>query len=230
MRIVINHLTRMKAGFICVAGVELDTRRHVRPVLSGRLSRRLLTQEGGVFEIGGVVDLGAVKYVGRAPEIEDYLFDPANARSTEKLTDEQFWKLLDGLATSSFTDIFGPDLQPQGKGLALSQNKGIASLGCLRTEQPPLLTITEFFGKEQLRIGVSDAQTDCWLSVTDIRLYETDQVTPKYDAIRQVAQFLQEGEEAIMCVGLSRAWQKPGDSEPRHWLQLNNIHLKNHPL
>ena len=35
MRIVINHLTRMRAGYICAAGVEANTLQHVRPVLLG---------------------------------------------------------------------------------------------------------------------------------------------------------------------------------------------------
>jgi hypothetical protein len=37
MQIVINHLTRMQRGFMCVAGVDLATGRHVRPVLASQL-------------------------------------------------------------------------------------------------------------------------------------------------------------------------------------------------
>jgi hypothetical protein len=35
MRIVVNHLTRMQPGYICVAGMERQGGRHVRPVLAG---------------------------------------------------------------------------------------------------------------------------------------------------------------------------------------------------
>jgi hypothetical protein len=33
MLILVHHLTRMQPGFICVAGLDADTERHVRPVL-----------------------------------------------------------------------------------------------------------------------------------------------------------------------------------------------------
>jgi len=230
MRVAINHLTRMQPGYICVAGIDLDTGRNVRPVLNSRLRRNLLALEGGVFEIGRVVELGVVKYVGRAPETEDYLFDPANAKALEKLSDKQFWNLVSKSAAGSLNEIFGDDLHPQGRGLALSMNKGKVSLGCLRTKTPPILSIAEFFGKERLRVCILDAGTEYWISVTDIRLYEKDQATLKYDQIHRLTQLLRKGEEAVMCVGLARPWLKPGDTERRHWLQLNNIHLKNHPF
>lgn len=30
--------------------------------------------------------------------------------------------------------------------------------------------------------------------------------------------------------GLARAWQKPGDDEERHWLQVNGLCLEDAPL
>ena len=35
MKIVVNHLTRMQPGYICVAGLDFQTNAHVRPVLAG---------------------------------------------------------------------------------------------------------------------------------------------------------------------------------------------------
>jgi hypothetical protein len=34
----------------------------------------------------------------------------------------------------------------------------------------------------------------------------------------------------ILSVGLTRPFRKWGDSEERHWLQVNNIHLEDDPL
>lgn len=52
MKIAVNHLTRMQPGYICVAGIDLETGSHVRPVLpSGRLSAALLRRNGGPFDI-----------------------------------------------------------------------------------------------------------------------------------------------------------------------------------
>jgi hypothetical protein len=42
----------------------------------------------------------------------------------------------------------------------------------------------------------------------------------------RVAARLQSGEPTVLSVGLTRAWQRPDDPIPRHWVQLNNIHFQ----
>ena len=45
MKIVVNHLTRMQLGRICVAGVDMATGKHVRPLLRDvRLSTQRLAR------------------------------------------------------------------------------------------------------------------------------------------------------------------------------------------
>jgi hypothetical protein len=62
VKIVVNHLTRMQQGYICVSGLKLGTCHHVRPILSGnRLSTGLLRRNGGPFDMAVIVDLGTVK-------------------------------------------------------------------------------------------------------------------------------------------------------------------------
>jgi hypothetical protein len=65
MQIIVNHLTRMQPGFICVAGVDVSSGRHVRPVLGRRLTTDLLASKGGPFDMAELVDLGAVECCGR---------------------------------------------------------------------------------------------------------------------------------------------------------------------
>lgn len=153
---------------------------------------------------------------------------PANARILEKLNRAEFWKVISDVSEGSLRGIFGDALQQQDHGFAISENKGTVSLGCLRITEAPDLETTEFDGKSRVRMHVFDQGMEARLSVTDIRLYEKDQVTPKSSEIERVVQLLRSGEEAILSVGLARAWVKPGDTEPRHWLQLNNIHFRNH--
>ena len=51
MRIVVNHLTRMRRGYICAAGINLATGEHVRPLpRSGDLRYRDLAAHGGRSE------------------------------------------------------------------------------------------------------------------------------------------------------------------------------------
>jgi hypothetical protein len=228
MRIIINHLTRMAPGYICVAGVDPDTGRHIRPVIRGRLPRTFLTLAGGPFDLENIVDIGSVTHIGRAPETEDHLFTPANARMLGKLNREEFWKVISDVSEGSWRGVFGDTLEQQDHGFAISENKGTVSLGCLRITTPPDLETTEFDGRSKIRMHVFNQGIEARLSVTDIRFYERDQITPKFSEIERVAQLLREGEESILSVGLARAWVKPGDTEPRHWLQLNNIHFRNH--
>src|SRR5260221_4261607 len=94
MEIVVNHLTRMNPGYICVAGVNTSTWQHIRPVLNGRLTTSLLATNGGPFAIASLVDLGSVQYRGYAPEVEDYYFDPQMVRIIGAVPREEFWNLL----------------------------------------------------------------------------------------------------------------------------------------
>ena len=60
MRIVVNHLTRMQPGYICVAGIDVQDNEHIRPVLGReRLTVGLLARNGGAFDMGRLVDLGS---------------------------------------------------------------------------------------------------------------------------------------------------------------------------
>ena len=102
MHILVNHLTRMQPGYICVAGVDVNTMSHVRPVLPrGRLTTALLRHNGGPFAIGSVVDLGPTVYAGGAPEIEDYYFDPAKATWLFDDDPDDYWELLNQMAYES---------------------------------------------------------------------------------------------------------------------------------
>src|SRR5688500_18632054 len=102
----------MQPGYFCVAGIDVNTPRHIRPVLRrGRLTIDLLSTRGGPFDLGSVVDLGPASYAGYAPELEDHRFDPTQARWLFDENPEDYWAALDGLARNSLEEIFGSDLE-----------------------------------------------------------------------------------------------------------------------
>jgi hypothetical protein len=108
VRIVVNHLTRMQPGFICIAGIRQPDGPHVRPVLPGqRLGVALLQGHGGAFDIGNLVDLGPCQSCPNPPEVEDYTFDPARANVVRVLSAEEFWEQLDGTAEDTLGEVFG---------------------------------------------------------------------------------------------------------------------------
>lgn len=231
MRIVVNHLTRMERGYICVAGIDLATGKHIRPVLDRRrLSAALLLRKGGLFDITSVVDLGVTKHVGRAPEMEDYLFDPQKASRLGNLAPDKFWKLIKSVAKNKLSDIFGDVLTQQGRGCAVKMRTGESSLGCLlRTRLPMRLRIDDRFKKTKIRIDITDGLYDVSPSVTDLRFYNDDHETPRRDVVQQVSRRIESGVSVILGLGLTRPWQQPGDTVMRHWLQVNGIHLEDDP-
>ena len=142
MQIVVNHLTRMQPGFICVAGIDLEDQKHIRPVLAGsRLRTHLLKPFGGPFEIASVVDLGKTEYQGHSPETEDYLFDPSKAFRVRDMGPNMFWKLLLDISQESLMQIFGDELQQQGRTCAVEAGMGTASLGCLLPSTQPEIEV-----------------------------------------------------------------------------------------
>ncbi len=131
LQIMIIHLTRMQKGFMCAAGVDPTTRRHVRPVLASRMRTEMLACHGGPFELGCHVELRDTKFVGNVPEIEDRQFETVAARCLQRLPYPQFWQLLTELANDTLAEIFGRDLQPIGAARCeVPESHGLRSLGC----------------------------------------------------------------------------------------------------
>jgi hypothetical protein len=228
VQILINHLTRMQSGFICTAGIDLATNRHIRPVVRGvGLSTSLLAAEGGPFAIAAVVDLGPTKYVGRIPELEDYRFDARKARCIRQTSWDEFWELLTRIAKPSLSEIFGPELTRRGPlSCATDLGKGSASLGCLIPQPAPCLSLQSRPGRPaQIRMRVGDGNFDLDLSVTDIRLYGPDHLTPDMAVLERIAVRLQASPRVVLSVGLGRPFAGSSSLPPVHWLQVNNIHF-----
>ena len=227
MLIVVNHLTRMKAGYFCVAGINKSTNTHVRPVLKyGSLSTELLACSESLYNIASLVDLGKVKHIGQNPEIEDHIFYPVNACLVRNMGQKEFWELINNVSKENLTEIFGPELEQHGKHCVVKCGKGEASLGCISKFTDLNLYINKY---DKLRIRCSDGTFSADLSVTDLRLCESDHITPKSNKVKEVAKRIKSGEKVVLSVGLTRPWQKQDDEEPFHWLQVNNIHLENKP-
>jgi len=226
MQIVVNHLTRMQAGFICVAGVDFDARTHVRPTLGGaRLTANMWGQLGGPFDVASLVDLGPTRPEGSPPEVEDQRFEPRSVTRVRDLEQDEFWRLLSEMARPRLKDIFGDALRGQGRTCAVDEGEGIASLGCLLPHRASLLV--DPYGT--IRLSLADGEFYVSLPVTDLRLYERDFRTPRRDVIENLARRISRGTPVILAIGLARPWKRPGDDVPRHWAQVNNLYLEDDP-
>jgi len=230
--IFINHLTRMREGHFCAAGLDAIRCKHVRPVLRRRnLSTSLLARNGGPFDMAVAVQLDRARPAPSTPEVEDYLFDPRRARPLGAVSPDRFWRLLCRVAKPTLSELFGPDLVRRGAAsCAVDKGKGMASLGCLLPAARPILLVRHQSGKDKIRMKVTDGKFYLDLGVTDMRLYQDDHVTPDRRVVERVARRLTSQDDAILSVGLTRPFAKTNEQEPVHWLQVNNIHLKENPL
>lgn len=226
MEIVISHLTRMRAGYICVAGYQPGSYQHIRPVLGQQLPRSLLRAEGGPFGLGLLVDLGPVRDVGSAPEVEDREFDEERVESLGQLAPEEFWGELESMVSPDLATAFGRVLQKRGSGFAVPVGKGAASLACLQPDGELSLAV-DGYGK--LRCQLEIEGTNASLSVTDIRLCQKDHRTIKKRRVERLNRRVAAGWLPILALGLARPFQARGDTEQRHWLQVNNIFLADDP-
>jgi hypothetical protein len=172
------------------------------------------------------VDLGPATYAGHAPELEDHRFEPSRARRLFDDPDD-YWGALDGSAKESLEGIFGPELELWDESGTVDVGKGRASLGCLKPEEQPWLYMDH---RGTVRLVLDYLMPSVDLAVNDLRLYERDGRTPRRDLVASVERRLKSGVEVILSVGLTRPWQKRGDTVERHWLQVNNIHLEDDPL
>lgn len=230
MRIVVNHVTRMTAPRICVAGIDTEAFEHIRPTTPAYdpITRRLLREEGGVFRMGAVVDLGPVTPEPAPPESEDHRFQTQRARHVEDLSDPEFLALLEEVASPSIEDGFGPDLERVGWKYAVEAGMGDRSLAVIKARRRPALEIDDRYGRLQLRFDDPDPRT--YLAVTDVRFFERDQRTPRRAVVDDVATRLRSGVDAFLMLGLARAYRTPNDDRERHWLQLNGLVLVDRPV
>ena len=127
----------------------------------------------------------------------------------------------------SLCAIFGPELRHQRDlSCTTSESHGAASLGHLRSTQPPTIFFN-FLGRP--RASLHENQFESRISIADFRLCRSDHQTPRLKLIAGITSRLR-SVPAVLAVGLTRPYQKSPNSPPYHWLQLNNIHLEDDPL
>lgn len=227
MRIVISHLTRMRDGFCCVAGIHEESGTHVRPVLiNEQLPVGVLASRGGPFDMAVRLDIGRVTPLRRCPHIEDCVFQLDAVREVNRPCGDVFWDVLASSARSDLEEAFGPALARSANGIcSTAEGMGDASLACIRPTSVPVLSVRSRPGRSpQIRVLFRDNTGLCDASLTDIRLFKDDHVTPDLDKVNRLPEIMEQSAELILSVGLTREYNGA------HWVQVNNIHIREYPL
>ena len=216
--IVIEHLARLDDGSVAVAGID-GGHEHVAPVKAAGWDTAATSRMGGPFGVGELVDVGFSRRVGEAPLVEEREVEQANLRPLGRLSDGEFWSLLETLGQDSLPAIYGDDLNRQPNGTAcVAHGRGQASLGVLRCPGPAEL----FRRGSQLRMGIDDLRLGSLdLPVFDFRLRD-EQGVPIDPLWKVIRRRVAAGEPVILSVGLSRPFNGA------HWLRVDNIHFRDY--
>ena len=229
MRILINHLTRMRKPYVCIAGIQADGV-HVRPVLRcWQLNCALLQSRGGAFSLGAVVDLGSVVPRPTPPEVEDAIFVPDQVKLVKTLEGDEFRTHMVKVGESSLQEIFGDELVRMSRtAAAVPEGMGKASLGVLRVNHGVTIHSEERLGDAAIRCTFTDRDLGkLSLKVTDLRLWKEDQITPD---LSRISALNSRRAGCMLSVGLTRARSYSSYPGPRHWLQVNNVFPNSDPL
>ncbi len=228
MQIVVNHLTRMHEGRICVAGINPVSRRHVRPVpeFGETFERGLLAANGQQLRVGALVDLGDVSPRPDLPHSEDQVTSLSELRLVRYLDRAEYLRALESVRVYSLTDAFGTELDHSGRSFTLKEGTGKRSLAVLRKNTREIkveIKKNRKTGKETVRLACRLAGKRVNLSLTDLRLYKReDETTLDREMIGKLQDQLAQANSCYLMLGLGRAWS-PDQSEPVHWLQANGI-------
>jgi hypothetical protein len=212
----------MYSGHICAAGIDVESGRRVRPVARAQLPSSMLSTRGGVFDIGNVVELGRTRWQGSPPEVEDVLFDPRAAKVARRLSGDEFISALRKRLAPGLIAI-GPALVRENNSMITPRGMGRCSLVATAADGPVQIAVrtqrnTRGDQEKRIRFVRSDGVD---LSVTDVRLYQPDMLTPDDERVTWLQERLAGSPEVILCFGLGRPYND------RHYLQLNNLHLSN---
>lgn len=221
----------MEAPRICVAGVDLESKKHVRPVVGrgAQLDRRLLVDADGPLELGAVIELRTAKARPDRPEVEDVQVDPSDLVKRERLDGEEYMSLIDQVSETDLESAFGPDLLRREWKYAVDVGEGMCSLGCVRAQRRPALEISDKY-ERRLQLRFNDAARPAYVPVNDLRFYEADHRTLKRAPIEDAQARLRRGVGVWIMFGLARPFRARGDDEERHWLQVNGLCLEDSPL
>lgn len=232
MLILVNHLTRMTAPNICVAGIEVvkkgdkyaSTGRHIRPVCRPNLN----VDHAGIFQLGCLVDLGEVIEAGAAPEIEDVRFRVQSTSIVSSIRPEAFIETMQRVSKPTLSEIFGDELEERGRTGCLPEGCGLCSLGVL-TARRAQLSIEPSDKGDKLFALFSDNFGPRRLRVTDARFCRPPDWQLDADVVQSVNQALS-SVEAHIAVGVGRPFASGADAAKVHWLQANNIFPTSTPL
>jgi hypothetical protein len=79
-------------------------------------------------------------------------------------------------------------------------------------------------------LSFTDGELRVNAGITDVRLYEIEDFSPKEDIISEIRVQIKASAAIILSLGLSRPFASSPQFDPVNWLQVNNIHFRENPV
>ena len=108
LRILINHLTRMRYPNYCIAGIDIYEKIHYRPKffkVFGRIKGECLEESGGPLSLGNIIEILQVKPKPEGAQTENVLFKIENVKVIRKVPKAEFWNWLSEVSNDSMDSI-----------------------------------------------------------------------------------------------------------------------------
>jgi hypothetical protein len=223
--LVITDLTRMSAGYVCVAGYA-NNGQAIR-LATPRLHEAELAPGGKPLVFPGAeITCEVLEHLPDPPHTEDHSFDPYSLRTVRRLPDMAWQAVLERSVFKSVSDIFEQPITHDA-GYYLSDGHGPRSLGAIRPRGlAPASYSMSADGTWSYRIGFYDQVGEFYrLKITDLtwNAYCEYLRGPTMDPKGVAAHLTQilKSRHVYLRVGLSRKWAKfPG----RCYLQVNGVY------
>lgn len=223
--IVVTDLTVMRQGRLCLAGVDLNDMRDVRPTRGNAgLSPDDLTVTGGTIRPGCVLEFepAGVEIRPCRPHVEDVPYDPSAARVLYRMSAREVHDFLKDIARPRLRHIYGPGLHGNWA-LPGEPDRSLGTLDCARVR-------VWKNDRGRMRIDVltrgGDIVKDLPFNDSLLRRYlESAGDGAAFEKrLSEANKALNLGGRPIARVGLSRPFDPCGTGNPRCWLQVNAVY------
>lgn len=227
--VLVTEVTRMRRGYYCVAGWDIQNRRMVRPLQASGENWQLAGGSRFPFNVGSLLDCSPVQQRrAEYPHATEDMLLARSPSSLEEWDEGTVYKFIHPTTVRSIRELFG---RPLNDDKFVADGTVCPSLGGVRTRREHTAFIQDGFGKLRFRLNDSDGVhydlpvTSEWL----LRLFSCGERGSEglfgVDEANEWLCVTDPGTEIVLRIGLARGWSGvEGDWNPRRcYAQLNGV-------
>lgn len=221
MRFIVTDLTRFrKPGTVCMAGIEPESGRCIRPMpyISSKECRSLNILPGAIVSAKLQKPPKVVK-----PHVEDMNYEVLTYH--EPCSSGEFRQALESVIYDSINEGFN-DKVPPGTKVIPTATPPDRSIISLKLDPSQIKIVRDKFNQEKIKLHLvdNDGREYQYLPITDLGFYNlavSKQSQPDYT--KGLNHFIKDQDEVFLRIGLSRIHDNE-DGRVGYWIQVNGIY------